>query len=129
MKSFKQFINEQKSLADNGDVIRHESGGYIDINPKTQFSPRKQSVIGFVVPEEHRGKGIGDSLLKKAKEKHKDLGAQVSSLASLKVFHNNGFRHPDLPNGSFEDHKKKFEDNWRSLFVAVNDEHGKPYVS
>lgn len=133
MKSFKEFclesITSKKSLAgDEGELISH-NGGYIDIRKKTDASPRSQSVIGFQVPEEKRGQGIGDALVKKAKERHNDLGAQVSSLASLKVFHNNGFRHPNLPNGSFEDHKKEFDNNWGSLFMAHKDEHGKPYVS
>lgn len=123
------FTEAKRSLVDDdGDVIEHE-GGFIDVHTSPQFAPRKQSVINFQVPEEHRGKGIGDALVKRAKEKHKDLGAQVSSLASLKVFHNNGFRNPSLPSGSFEDHKKAFHDNAGSLFLAHNDEHGNPYVS
>ena len=117
-----------KSLAGHdGDVITHE-GGFIDVHTKPQFAPRKQSVINFQVPEDRQGRGIGNSLVKKAKERHPDMGAQVSSLASLKVFHNNGFRNPSLPSGSFEDHKKAFHGNGGSLFLAHKDDRGKPYV-
>lgn len=129
MKTFKEFLSEQsKSLAgENGSVISHK-GGEIDVQHKTKHAPRKQSVIHFNVPEESRNKGIGDTLVKMALEKHHDLGAQVSSHASLKIFHNNGFRNPALPSGTFEDHKKEFHENGGSLFVAHKDSDGNKYV-
>ena len=127
MKTFKAIMAEASLAGEHGDVIEHE-GGRIDVHTKPQFAPRKQSVVDFVVPEEKRGKGIGKALLNKAMEKHKDLGAQVSSLASLKVFHNAGFRHPDHPTGSFKDHEAAFHENWGSLFVAKNDKNGSAYV-
>ena len=116
------------SLAgEHGEVIT-APGGRIDVQHKTKWSPRTQSVIDFVVDEDKRGKGLGDALLKKALAKYSDLGGQVSSLASLKVFHNNGFRHPELPSGSFEDHVKAFKDEGGSLFMAHKDDNGEPYV-
>jgi len=127
MKSFKQFILEKSLAGEDGDLIQHQ-GGRIDIHTNPKFAPRKQSVIDFVVPEEQRGKGLGHILLQKAMDKHKDLGAQVSSLASLTVFHNKGFRNPNIPKGSFDDHKKEFAENGGSLFVARNDNDGNPYI-
>jgi GNAT superfamily N-acetyltransferase len=129
MLTFKEFLNEDYgSLAGaDGDLIRHE-GGRIDIHIAPKHAPRKQSVVDFQVPEEKRGQGIGKQLLAKAMEKHKDLGAQVSSLASLKVFHNAGFRSPRVPEGDFNAHKDAFKENWGSLFVAKNDAEGKSYV-
>jgi GNAT superfamily N-acetyltransferase len=116
-----------ESLAgDNGEVIRVPHGR-IDIQHKTQYSPRSQSVIDFVVDEEKRGQGIGDQLLKAAMAKYKDLGGQVSSLASLKVFYNNGFRNPDNPNMSFEELVREFKLSG-SIFMAVNHEDGTPYA-
>jgi GNAT superfamily N-acetyltransferase len=129
MKTFKEFLNEDYgSLAGaDGDLIRHE-GGRIDIHMNPQYAPRKQSVVDFQVPEEKRGQGIGKHLLNKAMETHKDLGAQVSSLASLKVFHNAGFRSPKIPDADFKGHVDKFKEQGGSLFVAKNDHDGDAYV-
>lgn len=121
-------LSESKSLAgDAGDVIEYK-GGLIDINTAPQYAPRGQSIVHFEVPELVRGQGIGDALLKMAMRKYKDLGGQVSSLASLKILHNNGFRNPQLPQGTFQDHVAEFHENGDSLFMAMNDSDGKPYV-
>ena len=122
-----QWVNVSIAGAD-GETYKVD-GGRIDVQFNTKFAPRKQSVIDFVVDEDKRGQGIGDRLLKAAMSKYADLGAQVSSAASLKVFHNNGFRSPDLANGSFADHLAEFKANGGSLFVAANDKEGKPYVT
>ena len=127
MKTFKEYLNEGSLAGAHGDLITHE-GGRIDVHVDAPHAPRKQSVVDFVVPEDKRGQGIGKHLLNKALEKHKDLGAQVSSMASLKVFHNAGFRNPNIPTGDFKAHKDAFDENWHSLFVAKNDEKGKSYV-
>lgn len=117
-----------ESLAgEDGEVLRVPHGR-IDIMHKTKWSPRSQSVIDFVVDEERRGQGIGDGLLKMAMAKYKDLGGQVSSLASLKVFYNNGFRNPDNPNMTFDELVKEFRANGGSIFMAVNDDQGVPYI-
>lgn len=114
---------------ENGDVIQ-TPGGYIDIQfQKNSTSPRKQSVIGFVVDEDKRGQGIGDKLLKQAKQKYPDLGGQVSSKASLKVFYNNGFRSPDMPEASFAETLQHWQNEGGSLYMAANDENGKPYAT
>ncbi len=117
------------SLAgDKGEVLQ-EPGGYIDVMHETKYSPRKQGVIDFVVEEAKRGQGIGDRLLKRALEKYPDLGGQVSSPASLKVFYNNGFRNPDMPStASFEDTLKMFKEDGGSLYMAHKDDDGNPYV-
>ncbi len=115
-------------IGDDGEVIK-TPGGRIDVRHKySKFSPRKQSVIDFVVDEDKRGQGIGDKLLKEALKRHADLGGQVSSPASLKVFHNNGFRNPEMPNGTFEDHLHEFNVSGGSLYMAHKDENGQPYT-
>jgi GNAT superfamily N-acetyltransferase len=117
------------NYADDGESISKD-GGTIHINKNPgKFSPRKQSVVGFVVDEDKRGKGIGDSLLKEAVKRHPDLGGQVSSLASLKVFYNNGFRNPDMQNATFDELSKEFKDSGGSIYMARNDDDGKPYVA
>lgn len=135
MIEFKQWLENRfpeatwgiSSLVGNKGVSLKVDGGEIDIQTTTQFSPRSQSVVNFFVDENRRNQGIGDWLIKQAKQKFSDLGGQVSSIQSLKVFHNNGFRNPQMPNGSFEDHFKEFKDNGGSLFLAINNEQGKPY--
>lgn len=104
-------------------------GGFIEINKNPKFSPRKQSVINLYVPEKERNKGIGKKLVSAAKKENSDLGAQVSSIASLKVFYKNGFRNPENPNASLEQHEKMFIDNGETLFLAVNDKDGKPFLT
>jgi hypothetical protein len=106
---------------------------------KTHLNPR-QTVFDFVNSQRliageytfvnsKRNQGIGDWLVKQAKLKFKDLGAQVSSIPSMKVFFNNGFRNPNMANQSFEDHVKEFQNNGSSLFLAMNDDQGKPYFN
>ena len=115
-----------KSLAgENGDVIAI-GDARIDIDTKTQYSPRPQSVISFFVPEEMRGQGIGTQLLKQAAAKYPMLGGQVSSIASLKVFWNLGFRNPGMPHKSFQDHHNMMKE-YSSVFMAHTDENGVPY--
>jgi GNAT superfamily N-acetyltransferase len=103
-------------------------GGFIEINKNPQFSPRKQSVTNLHVPEEKRNKGIGTKLVAQAKKENSDLGAQVSSIASLKVFYKNNFRNPENPTASLNQHIKMFQDNGETLFLAINDKKGKAYV-
>ncbi len=128
--NYSRVLKYSSSLAgENGEVIT-VPGGRIDIQHKTKFAPRTQSVIDFVVDEDKRGNKLGDQLLKKALEKYTDLGGQVSSPASLKVFHNNGFRNPELGSAAtFKDHLDAFAKEGGSLYMALKDENGVPYVS
>ena len=124
-----EIINEENhhgSLArDNGDVITI-GDARIDIDTKAQFSPRPQSVIEFLVPKDARGQGIGTKLLKMAVDKYPMLGGQVSSIASLKVFWNLGFRNPRMPEASFQAHFDRMQE-YSSVFMAHTDENGVPY--
>jgi GNAT superfamily N-acetyltransferase len=126
MKIQELLENYHGSLArDNGDVITI-GDARIDINTNAQFSPRPQSVIEFLVPKELRGQGIGTQLLTKAVAKYPMLGGQVSSIASLKVFWNLGFRNPRMPEASFQDHVDRMNE-YSSVFMARTNEHGVPY--
>lgn len=133
MKSFKQFITEsdfdygKRSLVgEDGEKISMP-GGYIDIKHKnTQWSPRKQSIVDFVVDEDKRGHGIGHKLVQHALSRHDDLGGQASSPASVKVLHDHGFRHPEMPHGSFQEHLDKLKED-SSVYMAHKDTDGKPY--
>jgi GNAT superfamily N-acetyltransferase len=72
--------------------------GSISIMENAKFSPADNSVFEFLVNEEYRGLGIGTELLKEAMNQYQNLGAQVSSLASLKVFLECGFEPKNLTN-------------------------------
>lgn len=126
--NFTDFLNEErKSLFGSDGVVIELDGGWIDIFLKAHYSPRTQSVAEFFVPENSRGRGIGTRLLQKAMEKYHDIGAQVSTMTSLKIFYNAGFRNPKLVDGSFNDHIAEFRENGGSLFMAMADENGKRY--
>jgi ribosomal protein S18 acetylase RimI-like enzyme len=126
--SLNESFQYANSLVGNDGTMIKTNGGFIDIQHKnTKYSPRKQSIVNFVVDKDKRGQGIGDSLVKHALTQYDDLGGQVSSLASLKVLHNNGFRSPSMPNGTYQQHVDEFN-NDGSIYMAVNNSEGKPYV-
>ena len=93
--------------------------GHIDIMEDAEFSPEQNSVSEFMVNEHFRGMGYGDKILKEALNQYDNLGAQISSLSSLKVFINNGFTGF---NGEtdFSSLKKEFEENCGSIFTKIN---------
>jgi hypothetical protein len=129
MKIIELLENQARtSMADNG-VVFELDGGYIDIWPAAPHAPRDASVLDFNVPAESRNQGIGNRLVAMANKQFPDLGAQVSSLPSLKAFYNNGFRHPKLGNSSFDELVNAWYNNGGSLFVANTDKDGKSYTS
>lgn len=93
--------------------------GHIDIMEEAEFSPAENSVSDFVVNEHFRGLGYGDKILKEALNQYDNLGAQISSVASLKVFVNNGFTGF---NGETDFHllKEQFDENCGSIFAKIN---------
>lgn len=60
--------------------------GSISIMENAKYSPADNSVYEFLVKDEYQGIGVGTELLKMAMNTYPNLGAQVSSKASLKVF-------------------------------------------
>jgi len=138
MKSFKTFVAEssspitkrEKSLVGDNGTRYDLDGGHIDIQHKNlPYAPRSQSVVSFHVPDEKQGKGIGTKLLHHAMVMHEDIGAQCSSPASVKIFHNCGFRNPNLGrDATFEDHEKQRKSD-SSVFMARNDNKGKPFFN
>ena len=119
----REILENQTDMHAN-HVVFEIDGGKLVVWPNAPHAPRSASVIEFIVPEESRNQGIGNKLVALANKQFPDLGAQVSSLASLKVFYNNGFRNPKLGNSSFEELLDAFKENWGSLFVANTDREG-----
>lgn len=93
--------------------------GHIDIMEDAEFSPEQNSVSDFFVNEHFRGLGYGDKILKEALNQYDNLGAQISSVASLKVFIKNGFTgfHGE---SDFDKLKKDFDENCGSVFAKIN---------
>lgn len=101
-----------------GKEFRSEFGR-ICVKTGGKFSPCKHSVTEYVVDEEHRGQGHGEFLLKGIIRMYKsDIGAQVSSEASLHLFYKNGFRPVLNLNASAAEAKKLFKDEWGSLYMV-----------
>ena len=96
--------------------------GYIKIIEKSRYAGGAHSVYGLYVDEEHRGKGIGKKLVQIVIDAYpdKEISAQVSSLASLKVFLDLGFRVTQEPNADFKRAKELFDENYGSLNVRLN---------
>lgn len=82
----KELINEDLEIY----KISNDFGS-ISIMENAKYSPADNSVYEFLVDEKYRGLGVGIELLKEAMEQYPNLGAQVSSIASLKVFLECGF--------------------------------------
>ena len=92
-------------------------GGKIEVFEDSPFSPNHaHSIFEFVVDESKRGQGVGSQLVDEVLRAYpdKEISAQVSSLASLKVFHNKGFRHQDT-DMEFDDLAQLWKDEGGSL--------------
>jgi len=128
METMESEITLGKSLVGENGMKIQLLGGYIDIQYKNLlYAPRSQSIVDFVVDSELRGQGIGKKLVAYAISKFPDLGGQASSIASIKVLYNAGFRNPEISNGSFQDHEKKRQE-YSSVFMAYQDEKGNKYI-
>jgi ribosomal protein S18 acetylase RimI-like enzyme len=88
----------------NGAMIHRythpETGGYIDVLQRPQGPA---SVLGLEVPEEHRGKGIGQMLQAEALERHSALMGQVSSKAAATTAYRLGRRPYGAPDATLDD--------------------------
>lgn len=120
----KFLIKENYSVEKEGGYVNYRlPQGYIKIIENSPYAGGAHSVYGFYVDEEHRGKGIGKQLVKIVVDAYPDeeISAQVSSLSSLKVFLDLGFRVTEEPNASFDKAKELFNQNYGSLNVRLND--------
>jgi hypothetical protein len=98
-------------------------GGRAVVRENSPWADGAHSITNFHVDEDKRGQRIGHRLVGAVKKHYKGspLSGQVSSLASLKVLHNHGFRPLDHPDASFEESKKHFDDNVGSLNMRLHE--------
>ena len=90
-------------------------GGHLEVYEDSPYAQGDHSVFTFLVDEDRRGQGIGSRLVDEMLKTYPDhpISAQVSSLASLKVFLNKGFEADGTRD--FDQLQQKFEDNGGSL--------------
>lgn len=96
-------------------------GGRVEIWESSPWAPGgAHSIVNFVVDESVRGQGIGGQLIDQVIRAYpgKDISGQVSSLASLKVLHNRGFRHQGAVGAGFDELVALFKDGGSSLAMV-----------
>ena len=127
MEQWRKFLNEQPSHVDierdDNKVTYKTQDGYIVVIENSPAAQGAHSVYNFYVDEDKRGQGIGKKLVQVVMSAYpgEEISAQVSSLASLKVFLSLGFRATEEPSASFEKAKEIFDYNYGSLNVRLND--------
>lgn len=80
--------------------VHPETGSYIEVLERRNGPA---SVLGLEVPEEHRGKGIGQMLQAEAMSRHPALMGQVSSKAAATTAYRLGRRPYSAPDASLDD--------------------------
>ena len=96
-------------------------GGKIVIWENSPWAQDAHSIQEFKVDEAKQGQGIGSQLVDAAIKEYsgEEISAQVSSLASLKVFYNKGFRSWKAPDATFEEEVGLFNNELGSLNVRL----------
>ena len=132
--------NWQKYLAEEQSDVKIEKEdqfvtyrlpeGYITVIENSPYAGGAHSIYQFYVDEAHRGEGIGTKLVKVVMDAYQgeEISAQVSSLSSLKVFFNLGFREPGEPDSSFKELEKQFAHYGGSLNVRLNHSAGEAEI-
>jgi len=110
--------NFNKSKKDASDIfgegaerVRYtdpDSGGTIEVVTKQDGSA---SVLELIVPEEFRGKGIGQSLQKQVMDDFPKMGGQVSSKAAATTAYKLGRRPIGNPDATLDDVFKMIDEN------------------
>lgn len=96
-----------------GDYVTYtdtQTGGYMTVVER-EGAARDVSVIDFVVPEEHRGRGVGRALLRYVMERHPSLMGQVSSKAAAKLAYDAGRRPWGMPDATLADVLAKIDED------------------
>lgn len=127
LTEWRNFLNEQQTPVEvereDGRVTYRTPDGYITVIENSPWAQGAHSIYGFYVDENKRGQGIGKQLVKVVMDAYpgEEISAQVSSLASLKVFLDLGFRVPEEPDASFDRAKELFDQDYGSLNLRLND--------
>jgi ribosomal protein S18 acetylase RimI-like enzyme len=97
-------------------------GGAVTVWENSPYAGGAHSIYSFVVNEDQRGRGIGSRLIDIVIQEYSgdELSAQVSGMASLKVFFNKGFRPSEAPGASLHELVEMFNHNYGSLNMRLN---------
>jgi GNAT superfamily N-acetyltransferase len=97
-------------------------GGNIIVWENSPYAQGAHSIYSFIVDESQRGQGIGSRLIDIVIQEYsgEELSAQVSSLASLKVLFNKGFRPHEAQSADFDELIKMFNYNYGSLNMRLD---------
>ncbi len=111
----------ERTFGDKSKLVRYEdprTGGTIDIRQRPEGQPA--SVVEFYVPEDKRGQGGAQRLMKKTLEKHPSLMGQCSNRASATIAYHHGRRPVEHPDATLE---QVFEliDEWSSVNLVTSD--------
>lgn len=103
-------------------VTFRTNGGRLKVMENSKWAQGAHSVTDFEVDEERRGQGIGKVLVEAVVDHYsgQHISAQISSLASLKVFMNFGFRPLAEHGASFEEAAQAFKQEGGSLNLRLN---------
>jgi len=112
----------QDAKFDSGNGIRgitlYSDAGHINVAISPPHSPVTHSVTEFIVAEDKRGKGEGKRLIRAAMKKFReDIGAQCSSIASVKAFYSCGFHYAADPTASLEECIAAWRE-WSSILMV-----------
>jgi GNAT superfamily N-acetyltransferase len=115
---------EVKISSEDGKKTFRIDGGRIVVIENSKWADGAHSIYNFFVDEDKRGEGLGKKLIQIVLDEYpgEEISAQVSSLASLKVFLDLGFKPSEKPDASFEEAKEIFDHNYGSLNLRINDE-------
>jgi GNAT superfamily N-acetyltransferase len=96
-------------------------GGKIVIWENSPWAQGVHSIQEFKVDEDKQGQGIGSQLVDAVIKEYsgEEISGQVSSLASLKVFYNKGFKSAEAPDATFEELVEVFNNEGGSLNMRI----------
>lgn len=125
-ESFRLYLKEDSSssketiqLGSNEIVVNTIAvdGGKIVVWENSPYAGGAHSIYKWEVDEDSRGQGIGSKLIDVMMRTYpgEEISAQVSSMASLKVLYNKGFRPGDMLDVEFEELTQAWEDEGGSL--------------
>lgn len=130
MENWRKYITEEISSSKEVEQVGSKEitvntlsidGGKIVVWENSPYAQGAHSIYSFVVDESKRGQGIGSQLIDVVLKEYagEEISGQVSSMASLKVFHNKGFRSAEAPDATFEELVKVFNDMGGSLNMRL----------
>ena len=130
-ENWRSYLSEEISSSKEVEQIGREEitintltagGGKIVIWENSPWAQGAHSIQEFKVDEDKQGQGIGSQLVDAVIKEYsgEEISGQVSSLASLKVFYNKGFKSAEAPDATFEELVEVFNNEGGSLNMRMS---------